>query len=251
MEPKDLKYFLDQMKLILSSLFARQMSYAIFGCPKLQDNELLFSNVEPDMIEIYESDPEFYFHKVTIHDGKFLELLYQQYPLLRSHVICLKVREFMSGVNKSSKTLTDSKLSLSGQELSFDCGPISIPCGQVISEFTANHYYDIFTAGLPDGENPYEMNMEVSEMDPTQITYMNIQNHDNGSCQSIFRSKCMLLQGKNIISTKEYLQKSKVKEFTLKLIAGGTKQALKVSIHFDCALLSVVSSQPGIRYYAR
>lgn len=251
MEQKELKVFLDQLKLILSSLFARQMSYAIFGCPKLKDNEWLFSNVKSTDIEIYESDPEFYFHKVTIHDEAFLQQLYQQYPVLKSHVICLDVKKFMSFVNKSSKQLNESKLSLSGQDLLFECGENSAACGQMISEFTANHYYDIFLSGMPDGEEPYVINLEVDQIDPSKITYLQIQNHNNQSPQDIFQTRCMLLQGKNIISTKEYIPKSKISTYSIKLKAGGTKRALKVSVTFDCEFVSVVSSQPGIRYYSR
>ena len=251
MDPNDLKYFLEQLKLVFSSLFARQMAYVIFGCPKLNDNELLFSNVDAVAIEIYENDPEFYFHKVTIHDQRFLDLLYQQYPILKSHVICMDAKAFMSAVNKSTKSLIESKLSLSEQDLLFECQEISVPCGQMISEFTANHYYDIFLSGLPDGEDPYTIQLQLDQIDPTKITYLDIENHGGQIIHEIFHSRCMLLQGKNIISTKEYIPKSKISEYTLQLTAGGTKQALKVSVMFCNKLLSVVSSQPGIRYYVR
>ena len=251
MNPNDIKYFLEQLKLVFSSLFARQMTYVIFGCPKLQDNELLFSNVDTVGIEIYENDPEFYFHKVTIHDQRFLDLLYQQYPILKTHVICLDVKAFMSCANKSIKVITESKLSLSEQELLFECQEISTTCGRMISEFTANHYYDIFLSGLPDGEDPYTIQLQLDQIDPTKITYLDIENHGGQIIHEIFHSRCMLLQGKNIISTKEYIPKSKISEYTLQLTAGGTKQALKVSVMFCNKLLSVVSSQPGIRYYVR
>ncbi len=251
MDPNDLKYFLEQLKLVFSSLFARQMAYVIFGCPKLNDNELLFSNVDAVAIEIYENDPEFYFHKVTIHDQRFLDLLYQQYQILKSHVICMDAKAFMSAVNKSTKSLIESKLSLSEQDLLFECQEISVPCGQMISEFTANHYYDIFLSGLPDGEDPYTIQLQLDQIDPTKITYLDIENHGGQIIHEIFHSRCMLLQGKNIISTKEYIPKSKISEYTLQLTAGGTKQALKVSVMFCNKLLSVVSSQPGIRYYVR
>lgn len=251
MDPNDLKYFLEQLKLVFSSLFARQMAYVIFGCPKLKDNELLFSNVDAVAIEIYENDPEFYFHKVTIHDQRFLDLLYQQYPILKSHVICMDAKAFMSAVNKSTKSLIESKLSLDEQDLLFECQDISVPCGQMISEFTANHYYDIFLSGLPDGEDPYTIQLQLDQIDPTKITYLDIENHGGQIIHEIFHSRCMLLQGKNIISTKEYIPKSKISEYTLQLTAGGTKQALKVSVMFCNKLLSVVSSQPGIRYYVR
>nr|DAG42854.1 MAG TPA: hypothetical protein [Bacteriophage sp.] len=251
MDPNDLKYFLEQLKLVFSSLFARQMAYVIFGCPKLKDNELLFSNVDAVAIEIYENDPEFYFHKVTIHDQRFLDLLYQQYPILKSHVICMDAKAFMSAVNKSTKSLIESKLSLAEQDLLFECQEISVPCGQMISEFTANHYYDIFLSGLPDGEDPYTIQLQLDQIDPTKITYLDIENHGGQIIHEILHSRCMLLQGKNIISTKEYIPKSKISEYTLQLTAGGTKQALKVSVMFCNKLLSVVSSQPGIRYYVR
>lgn len=251
MDPNDVKYFLEQLKLVFSSLFARQMTYVIFGCPKLQDNELLFSNVDSVAIEVYENDPEFYFHKVTIHDQRFLDLLYQQYPILKSHVICMDAKAFMSAVNKSTKSLIESKLSLAEQDLLFECQEISVPCGQMISEFTANHYYDIFLSGLPDGEDPYVIQLQLDQIDPSKITYLDINDHGGQMIREIFHSRCMLLQGKNIISTKEYIQKSKISEYTLQLTAGGTKQALKVSMYFHNELLSVVSSQPGIRYYVR
>ena len=203
MDPNDLKYFLEQLKLVFSSLFARQMAYVIFGCPKLKDNELLFSNVDAVAIEIYENDPEFYFHKVTIHDQRFLDLLYQQYPILKSHVICMDAKAFMSAVNKSTKSLIESKLSLAEQDLLFECQDISVPCGQMISEFTANHYYDIFLSGLPDGEDPYTIQLQLDQIDPTKITYLDIENHGGQIIHEIFHSRCMLLQGKNIISTLE------------------------------------------------
>ena len=210
MDPNDLKYFLEQLKLVFSSLFARQMAYVIFGCPKLKDNELLFSNVDAVAIEIYENDTEFYFHKVTIHDQRFLDLLYQQYPILKSHVICMDAKAFMSAVNKSTKSLIESKLSLAEQDLLFECQDISVPCGQMISEFTANHYYDIFLSGLPDGEDPYTIQLQLDQIDPTKITYLDIENHGGQIIHEIFHSRCMLLQGKNIISTKEYIPKSKI-----------------------------------------
>ena len=251
MDPNDLKYFLEQLKLVFSSLFARQMTYVIFGCPKLQDNEWIFSNVDSTAIEIYENDPEFYFHKVTIHDQRFLDLLYQQYPILKSHVLCMNIKTFMSAVNKSVKSFTESKMSLAGQELLFECQEISVPCGQMISEFTANHYYDVFLSGLPDGEDPYVVQLQLDQIDPSRITYLDINNHSGDVIQEVLHSRCMLLQGKNIISTKEYIPKSKITTYTLQLTAGGTKQALKVSMYFHNERLSVVSSQPRIRYYVR
>ena len=251
MDPNDLKYFLEQLKLVFSSLFARQMSYVIFGCPKLQDNEFIFSNVDSVAIEIYENDPEFYFHKVTIHDSRFLDLLYQQYPVLKSHVICVDIKAFMSAVNKSTKSLTESKLCLDEQELLFKCQELSVTCGQMISEFTANHYYDIFLSGLPEGEDPYEIRLELEQIDPNEITFLDIDNHSGRGILEVLHSRCMLIQGKNIISTKEYIPKSKISTYTLKLTAGGTKQALKLSASFQNEKLTVVSSQPGIRYYVR
>lgn len=250
MTPEDLKYFKDQLKLIFSSLFARNMSYAVFGIPDLPDNQILFTNVDPDQIAIYESDPNYFFHLVTLKDERFCKLLFEQYPVLLSHVVLLNVRAFMTCINKNIKEINESKISLSGQEFQFSCCNFSMPCGLLTSEFTANHYYTIYKEGIPEGEDLYKMELSIDQVDPKAISYIEVYNHNTDSLQQLLKTRCMMLQGKNLFSTKEYLVKAKEENYKITLTAGGTSKALKVMIEMECPSLSVVSVQPGIRYYA-
>ena len=250
MTPDDLKYFKDRIKLIFSSLFARNMSYAIFGIPGLQDNQILFTNVSPDQIEIYESEPNYFFHLVTLKEDHFCRLLFELYPVLKTHVVILYTREFMSCVNKSLKDLEQSKITLSGQDFIFSCNAFSNTCGLLTSEYTADHYYRIYQSGIPDGEEPYKTSLTVDQVDAKTITYIDICDRDTGSLHPIKKSRCMLLQGKNLFSTKEYLVKSKeLDNYKITLTAAGQSRALKVMITMECPSVSVISVQPGMRYY--
>ena len=250
MTPDDLKYFKDRIKLIFSSLFARNMSYAIFGIPGLQDNQILFTNVSPDQIEIYESEPNYFFHLVTLKEDRFCRLLFELYPVLKTHVVILYTREFMSCVNKSLKDLEQSKITLSGQDFIFSCNEFSNACGLLTSEYTADHYYRIYQSGIPDGEEPYKTSLTVDQVDAKTITYIDICDRDTGSLHPIKKSRCMLLQGKNLFSTKEYLVKSKeLDNYKITLTAAGQSRALRVMITMECPSVSVISVQPGMRYY--
>ena len=42
----------------------------------LKDNQILFTNVSPDKIEIYESEPNYFFHLVTLKEDRFCNLLF-------------------------------------------------------------------------------------------------------------------------------------------------------------------------------
>lgn len=251
MTSDDLKYFKERIKLIFSSLFARNMSHAVFGIPELKDNQILFTNVSPDKIEIYESEPNYFFHLVTLKEDRFCNLLFNLYPVLKTHIVILNVREFMSCINKSINKLEQSKITLSGQDFIFSCEELSTVCGLLTSEYIADHYYQIYQGGIPEGDEPYHTNLTVDQIDPKAITYLDICDKDTGSLQKIMKSRCMLLQGKNLFSTKEYLVKSKeLDNYKITLTAAGQSRALRVMVTLDCPSVSVISVQPGIRYYA-
>ena len=171
----DTKYFINNLKLLFSSLFARQMTQIVIGCPVYgeRDDVFIFTNVPYDDIEIYESDPEKYFHEVTVKDRQLLDQLYLLFPVLKECTLLFDSRLFMSGFNKSTKNILDAKLYLSGQGLVFECGEISVTCGRLLSAFMADQYHKIFQTGLPPEEDPILIGLDGDELkDKSTITYI-------------------------------------------------------------------------------
>ena len=246
---EEIKSFLHYTKLIFSSLFGRQMPYVIIGCPKLKDNQFIFTNVDTNEAEIYEANCEQYFHLVTIRNYPWLDILFSQYPVLQDSVLFLDVRTFMSCLNKSDKSLNRSKLTLVGQELFFECDDILVPCGLLITSFLSEQYYAYYEAGIPKNVH-YTEELKMENYTTAPAYFIDIAGGDKNDKASL-KSKTMMLQGKNVICFKEYIPKAKPTHPVLKLTCGGTKAALQTSYTFVSDEIEVVSSHPNMRYYAK
>ena len=250
-EEFDTKYLINNLKLLFSSLFARQQTQIVFGIPGCANNTLLFCNATYDQVEIYESDPELYFHLVIIKDTRFLDLFYTLFPILKECVLLLDSRLFMAGVNKSIKTILDAKLFLSGQELIFECGDISVTCGRLISTFMANRYHEIHKLGIPDIDKSYMAGLSIEEyQNNSAISYVPIYK-GNVDDPDVKKSKWMLVQGRTTVSLKEYMKKADPGAASLILRCGGKNTAMRVMAIFNCIWVTVESTNPGMLYYAR
>ena len=245
----EIKPFLNYTKLIFSSLFGRQMPYAILGCPQLKDNEFIFTNVTIEEAEIYEANTEQYFHLVTFRNYPWLDVLFSQYPVLNNSVLFLDVRTFMSCLNKSVKTLHQSKLYLVGQELLFDSDDVLMPCGQLITSFLSEQYYAYHQAGIPK-ETHYTEKLKIENYLTEPVYFIPISGGDKKDNKSL-KSKTMMLPGKNTICFKEFIPKAKPVHPELTLTCGGSKAALQTQLTFVSDEVDVISSHPNMRYYAR
>lgn len=84
-------------KLILSSLFARELPYLILDGDK--PNLMIFSNIVPDRVRFYQQDMDDFISVVKLSDG-MAEILYEVYPILRNTTCVLDLRKFNSATNK-------------------------------------------------------------------------------------------------------------------------------------------------------
>lgn len=253
--------FKKRMKLFFSSLFSRKMPFVVFGCPDYKDNQLLYSNLPLDVVELYEPKAEYYLHKVTIHDSDFIADLYERFPLLQQGVVLLNMRDFLGLANKAKgleqlclvSRKDGNNVNIWLQLLGITDHPLQeVLVGMIISVFQANLYNDLFSSGRVLVDDPYEQPLtqnDIINSETCPVTYLSIYDHGFESYQPIRASRATVQEGSSFICFKEYLKNSKEPDYTFKLRSGTNDRAAKLEFEFVSNDVSIISVQPAGRWY--
>lgn len=248
-EPKP---FLQKLKLYFSTVFSRTMTRAIFGTPNLGDNQILFSNITLQEAELYSPDPEYFIHLVTIKDTEFLEDLFEQFPLFKQGIVLLYVDKFFSGLNKNTGSLSDIKLFNKNNKIFLsvliDRVSEEYECGEIISEYQAMRYYDVFNSGVINRSTAAMSPLENKIADTDKLTIL-----DLGKLFNDFSGTytCALLNNRSTIAIKNFVKNSKVGLYTHTVLATREKDAVRLNILFSCPIIEVVSTQPAVVWFPK
>lgn len=240
-EPKPL----DQIKLLFSSLFARQMNSVIIGAEADFDNVIYMSNIDLDEVDMYEQDASKYVHRVSVFRQDWMDALYTLCPLCKDHILYIDTRLFLSALSKEIKNqfffeITDSDaLVLSTDQHHYQVG-------SMISAYIASLYVEIFRIGEVNNEDEYQKRLELGDISSIGLSMIKVFNNKHNEQEG----RIVLAPNKNLVSLKEYPVKSKNDDWVLILKVYGDK-VCNIECDFHTNDIKVQSVQPGIRYYMK
>ena len=111
------KDFIQQLKLLFSSLFSRAMTKVVVGCPGLKENEFFFTNIKLEEIQMYEPDPAFFIHKVEVLDPHVLEDLFEVFPFLKDTCCLLFTDKLLSTIGKHVGKVKDIQVFMNNENI--------------------------------------------------------------------------------------------------------------------------------------
>jgi len=246
--------FLNQFKLYFTSLFARTMPKVIIGItlPGYRQFGYIFTNISPEEMDFYEPSPEHWIHNVTIHDILFLDELYKRFPCLEKATACLDTTALFSTINKHAGEESEISMSLEKDHHFYikvvqkDGVPLIQTCGELITEYTACRYHDLYQHHLIDPSGASILSLKDRD-DPPGVPYIivDLPPVDGRPC------KCVLVTNKSTVSVKEFIKKSGVKDYAHDLISIPDRLTVRVNVRFTCPCITVVSVQPAIAWVTK
>ena len=246
------KLFLQKLKLYFSTLFARSMPKVVFGVPDLQINQFLCSNIKLEQAELYTPDPTYFIHLVTLKDTKFVDDLFEQFALLKQGIVLLYTDKFLSGINKNEGELNDIKLFNRGH-LVFVSSiknrvAVEYECGEIISSYQANRYFDIFNSGAINHNTSSSVTLKERIAVEDKLTILNL-----GQLFNDFSGEytCALLNNQSTIAVDDFLKNAKVDNYTHMVLAVREKDAARLNIWFSCPVIEVISTQPAVVWFPK
>ena len=88
---------INQVKLLLSSLFARKLNYLIVNGRK--PGTIFFTSIEPERALFYKPDIDDQLSRVVLSD-KAKEVLYEIFPVFKDNIAAFFLSKFLSLMNK-------------------------------------------------------------------------------------------------------------------------------------------------------
>ena len=246
------KLFLQKLKLYFSTLFARSMPKAIFGTPDLDDNQILFSNIDLNEAELYTPDPEYFIHLVSIKDTDFLMDLFEQFPLLKRAIVLLYMDAFLAAINKHNDDVNKIQLASINDtiivKVLIDGKETSIDCGKIISSYQASRYIDIFESGSINKNTAVSTSIENKISLDDKLTILDFGKLFNLSDNHY---TCALVNNQSTISVKEFLKKANVHQYTHTVMAVREGDTARLNVRFCCEYLDVLSVQPAVVWFPK
>ncbi len=241
---KEIKPF-DQVKLLFSTLFARQMNSIIVGADPQNDNVLYFSNIELNEVDMYEQDASKYIHRVTVYNRAIVDSLYEICPLMKDHVLYINSRAFLSALSKEIKNNYCFEITETNA-LVLTTDKLHYPVGEMISTYLAGLYVEIFELGAVTEQHQYRKTLTSADVNAIRINMIDAFNNEEEERPT----KVVLTPAKNFVSLKEYPAKTKNDQWVLILKVFGDR-VCKIECDFNTNDIKVESVQPGIRFYCK
>ena len=243
------KEFITQLKLFFSSLFSRAMTKVVIGCPGLNDNEFLFTNIKLEEIQMYEPDPAFFIHKVEVLEKAFLEDLFERFAFFKDTCCLLYSDKFLSTIGKHIGKLDDIKIYANNENIDLcvttsNDTPLIITCATIISEYDASQYYQLFKSALIDRATAYSQDISKSINCKEDYSIVNLDFFKDRICKFVHPLK-------GYVSLKEYPSKAVLLDFSYTAYATNDNTSLRVNTIFNSPTVNVISVQPSMIWFTK
>lgn len=215
---------LNEVKLLLSSLFARKLHWVVFNGD--DPNTLIFTSVTADRIVFYRPEIDDQMSLVKVSD-EGIKFLYELFPIFRSTCGMIQLPTFLSTVNKlvaetkgvapnirvdlerDAYLLDAPKTSKVEFELDESSRPTEVWIGHLLTEDTYLRYKQVFSNHTAFGVSVIEKIITLNASARTdKVTPVDIHlNNELYNTEVCFRLP--IQDGTNIVSFTEYLSKRK------------------------------------------
>ncbi len=248
------KDFINKFKLYFATLFARSMPIVIVGCSSLADNQFIYSNIPLEKMELLENSSTYYLHDVKITDEQFMQDLYEVFPLFKSHIFMLNVSKICSAIGKHTGLLKDIILKevagvINITVLDKKLGmPLITECGQLISNFVAHRYLEVYTQAYIGTANTimYDFKQNI-----TKINLAAPHNTIEIPLSTGKICKLVLLNNGSCVSVKEFIPKSKITDYAYSIYAKLEKNTVVANAVFTSKEIQVTSVHPAVIWFTQ
>lgn len=243
------KDFIQQLKLLFSSLFSRAMTKVVVGCPGLKDNEFIFSNIKLDEIRMYEPDPAYFIHRVEVLDTHFLEDLFKVFPFLKDTCCLLYTDKFLSTIGKHTGKVSDIQVFMNNENIDLcvftsNKTPLVVTCAEIISDHDALQYKRVFDSALIDPATAVGQDLTDSIREKEDYTVIDLEHFKDRICKFVHPLK-------GYVSLSEYPKKAVLLDFTYTAYSANDKTSVRVNTHFRSPSVNVVSVQPSMIWFTK
>ena len=255
------KEFLTIGKAIFYQLFSRKMPYVIIRHDSVYNDTFIFSNVDDKTMLLYDENPEYCFHKVVVHDKKFLEDFYARFPDLAVKTCYIRVVDFFATLSKS-KDLNDAKLELDNETILMTYAETSkltdakeifkAPVGILLSELEADMYYQIWQSGIIRSDDPYIYSLDKDDFTDEESKYLLLQDIGHPTEQMKAQHAMVILNpGLNIPTLHSFMKAMKNQCPYVRILTGYDVNCLVQNYEYETPLLTSYGTHPAQRWFAR
>lgn len=206
----------DKLRLLMSSLFARKMPFAVFTDTSKDYNDMFFTNVSEEDILIYTPNTENYIHRVIVKDEGFMQWFFETFPALTVESCILYIRPFLAALNKTKSEYKDLKLEIVGSKLfltteesgKVDCGTILGP--EVLSIYGALFYRDDQHKAWIEHHKEDPVDKKQKKLGVIEIdANVDKEEHPYDVNKNNLVYRILIEPGKNIPHLEEYIRRAK------------------------------------------
>lgn len=243
------KDFIQQLKLLFSSLFSRAMTKVVVGCPGLKENEFFFTNIKLEEIQMYEPDPAFFIHKVEVLDPHVLEDLFEVFPFLKDTCCLLFTDKLLSTIGKHVGKVKDIQVFMNNENIDICVNtsnntPLVVTCAQIISEHDASQYKRVFDSALINPLEAKEQDITNSIDTSNEYSVIDIDFFKDRICKFVHPLK-------GYVSIKEYPNKAVLLDYNYSAHITNDKSSIKINTVFKSPSINVVSVQPSMIWFTK
>ena len=256
---------MNEVKLLLSSLFARKLNWVVFNGD--DPNTLIFTSVEISRIAFYrpEIDDQMAMVKVT-DDG--IKYLYELFPFFRSTCGVIFLPTFLSTMNKliaenkgvapnvridlkRDSFFMDAPNSTKPEfELDENSKPTEVCVGYLTIADYYNAYKAVFAHHCSFGSNTLEKNITLGDAAKNDKTTGIVVSIPNTRFNTDVYLKLPIQDGTNIVSFTEYLSKRKAEwKYRLLIYYDERHSVAKVAYAYKDEWVDAVSITPAALWF--
>lgn len=243
------KAFIVELKLLFSSLFSRAMTKVVVGCPGLDSNEFIFSNIKLEEIQMYEPDPKFFIHKVEILNKQFMTDLYEVFPFFKDTCFLLYTDKFLSTIGKHVGGVKEIQVFMNNENIDLcvttsNKTPLVVTCAQIISEHDASQYYRVFESALVDPVSAKTQDITNAIQEKENYTVIDLNFFEDRICKFVHPIK-------GYVSLKEYPNKALLLDYEYTAYITNDKTSVRVNTRFCSPAVNVTSVQPSMIWFSK
>lgn len=255
------KEFLAIGKAIFYQLFSRKMPYVVIQHDSVYNDTFMFSNVDNETMLIYDENPKYCFHKVVVHDKKFLEDFYERFSILSTYTCYIRVVDFFATLAKN-KDLNDAKLEVENEiiymthvetsKFSDAKETFKSPVGILLSEIEADMYFHIWQSGIVKSDDPYMFMLDKDEYTDDESKYIVLQDIAHPTEKIPAQHAVVILNpGFNIPTVHSFIKSMKNQNPYVRLVCGYDVNCIVQNYEYETPLLTSYGTHPAQRWFAR
>ncbi len=243
------KEFIKQLKLLFSSLFSRAMTKVVIGCPELNNNEFIFSNIKLEEIRMYEPDPAYFIHKVEVLETQFMNDLFEVFPFFKDTCCLLYSDKFLSTIGKHVGKVSEIQIFINNEQIDLcvmtsNKTPFVMTCAEIISEHDAMQYKKVFDNALVDPLTSASQDIAESIDIKSDYSVIDLNFFEDRECKFVHPLK-------GYVSIKEYPNKALLLDYSYTAHITNDKTSLRVNTEFKSPSVNVTSVQPSMIWFTK